>query len=470
MDSPLAALHRSFDPEAFRSDGHRLIDQLADHLARCAARALPVLPWRALAEQRAVWAIPAAPGRDPVAALAEFARASNQLHHPGFCGHQVATPWPGAALADLVSALLNNGMAVQEMSPAATAIECNVVRWMCGALGLGAQADGSLVSGGSLGNLTALLGARQALAGAAPASELAILASDQAHYSVARAAHVLGLGAGGVVGVPVDAGFRLDPNALPAACAEARRRGRRPIAVVASVCSTATGSFDPLAEIADFCAREGLWLHADGAHGASAALSPKYRHLLAGSERADSVVWDAHKLLLMPSLVTGVLFRDGARADAVFVQDAPYLFARQARADTQDLGVRTFECTRPTHALKVWLALATLGEAVLAAHVEATFDLARRFAERIAAAPDFELAIAPQANIVCFRHLPRGGADLDAHQTRVRRAVVARGGFYLVQATLRGATWLRTTLANPRTTEADLDELLAAVRDAARGA
>lgn len=198
---------------------------------------------------------------------------------PRYVGHQVSAPLPQAALASLASALLNNGMAVYEMGPVATGMERAVLGWLASRLGLPASADGVLTSGGSVGNLTGLLAARNARAGfgiwkagAQAGPPLAVLVSEEAHYSVRRAAQLMGLGEAGAVRVETDARYRLRPEALDAALAAATREGRRVFAVVASACSTATGAFDPLDQVADFCEPQGLWLHVDAAHGGSAAL------------------------------------------------------------------------------------------------------------------------------------------------------------------------------------------------------
>ena len=459
-----------YDPDAFRALGHQFLDQLADHLAATRDAGSKVLRWQE--PQDKLKSLPPLDGHsDPTAPLHLLQRLlaeSNKLHHPRFVGHQVNPPLPLAALLGLVAGLLNNGMAVYEMGPLQTAMEQRVVDWMCQKLGYPATADGVLTSGGSIGNLTALLAARQAMPGDAwqhGMQQGAVLVSEQAHYCIDRAVRILGLGQDGVVRVPVDSQFRLRADALPAALQQAAARGRTVFAVVASACSTATGSFDPLPQIADFCRDHGLWLHADGAHGASYCLSPKHRHLLTGIERTDSVAWDAHKLLLMPALITGVLFRDGRRSYAPFAQEAGYLFAPEPRP--HDRGQRTLECTKRAMGSLLYTSLQTLGEAPFVQFLDHTMFLAAEFTAMLEAAPDFELACRPQANIVCFRHLPAGGGDLDAHNRAVRERLLRDGRFYVVQATLPEGVYLRTTLINPRTTVDDLRELLDVIRELA---
>lgn len=477
VPDPLAA---AFDPEAFRELGHRLVERLADYLAGATSGPPPdvmrVLPWRDPDDAALEWQALLGEAGDPAELLARFQDEGNHLHHPRYAGHQVTVPLPGAALANLACSLLNNATAVYEMSPVGTATERAAVQWLAARLGWDVQADGILTSGGSLGNLTALLAARQAAAGydvwtegEAGGLPLAVLVGAESHYSVARSLAVMGLGRHGVVRVPVDAHYRLDPAALEPVCRQTVADGRKPIAVVASSCSTATGAFDPLEPIAEFCAKHGLWLHVDGAHGASAALSGKYRHLLAGVERADSVVWDAHKMMMIPACCTAVLYRDGLHSYQAFAQEASYLLHRgDPRDEWYNLCSRTFECTKPTMSVPLYLAIASYGAEVFDAYVTGRFDLGRRFGELLAAEPGFELPVAPECNIVCFRWRPAGfsGERLDALQAAIRRRILESGAFYLVQTRLPTGVHLRAVLMNPFTTEGDLVELMRLVAEA----
>jgi L-2,4-diaminobutyrate decarboxylase len=472
-------VREAFDPETFRSEARALVDVLAAHLASANAREPSVLPWREPTEALPSWTSlldDANTGHgNAVAILARVVRESNHLHHPCYVGHQVTSPLPASALADLVTSMLNNGQGIFEMGPAGVPIERATVLWLAKRLGLPPGADGVFTSGGSLGNLTALLAARQACAGqdawtmgAHAGPPLAVLASVEAHYSVRRAVQVMGWGAEGAWPVPVDERFRMRPDALEEAQRAAERAGRKVIGVVASACSTATGAFDPLGPIADYCAPRKLWLHVDGAHGAAVALSPKYAHLVAGIERADSVVCDAHKLMLVPSLATAVLFRDRQRSYGAFAQEASYIFAAAAEdVAWKDPALRTLECTKRMMALPLFVTLASMGPCAIGAYIEEMIERARSFADMVRDAPDFELAIEPECNIVCFRWVTNTGAQSADIQTRLRERVVRSGKYYLVQTTLPMGTFLRVTIINPRTTDDDLLGLLQAVRDAA---
>ncbi len=472
------ALAAAYDPEQFRREGHALIDVLAGYLAHAGSRQMPVLPVA-----------------DPAALCQEYARDFNEaepaeladfvagalervthLHHPRYIGHQVTAPLPEAALLELVSALSNNGAAVFEMGTLEVAMERALVRFMSDAVGFGASADGVFTSGGSAGNLTALLALRQAKAGAdvwrngIGGEQPCVLVSEQAHYSVKRALQIIGFGEAGVELVPADERFKLRPELLPEAKRRAEARGRKVIGVAASSGSTATGAYDPLQPVAAFCEQHGLWLHVDGAHGASAALSPKLRALLAGVERADSLVWDAHKMLLMPALATAVLFREGARSYEPFAQSASYLFGDvHPEEEWYNLASRTLECTKRWMALPLYATLRRRGAGFFATYIEHMVELAAAFAAMLREAPDFELAVEPESNIVCFRYIPRRVAsepvELDRLQNYVRRRLLESGHFYLVQTRLPRGLYLRTTLINPLTSETDLSELMRAVRE-----
>jgi L-2,4-diaminobutyrate decarboxylase len=477
-----------YDPELFRRHGHKVVDALAAYLDSALAGELPVLSLHAPLElaQEYGGSLPLDSADDADGevsrCLAQIIGQSIHLHHPGYVGHQLPPVLPLAALADLISSLLNNSVAVYEMAQAGTQIERQVIRWLCASVGWGQDSDGVLTSGGSLGNLTALLAARNhATQGSAwrqglhAGPPLALLVSDQAHYSLARAAGVLGLGQESVVTIPTDSCFRADVSALANLYRRTAQEGKKVIAIVASAGTTATGSFDPLREMGEFCHEKGVWFHVDGAHGASALFSEKYRSLTQGIELASSLVWDMHKMLFTPSLVTAVLFRHRRDSYGAFAQEASYLFARRPEEADFDLALRTLECTKRTLGIKLWLALRVHGAKTLGEMVTRTFDLAREFAALLKAQPDFELATEPACNILCFRHvraaltrLANAAEKLDAHQVHLREKVVASGKYFLVQTVLRNRVYLRTTLMNPRTTIGDLEGLIQVIRDTSK--
>ncbi len=409
--------------------------------------------------------------------LRRYLESTTRLHHPAFLAHQVAVPHPAGALASLIDGFTNNAMAIYEMGPAAAAIEFFVINWMLEKVGWppapsprqaaegGGHGGGVLTHGGSLANLTALLAARARLAPqtwkeGAPA-DLALMAPAESHYSIARAAGIMGIGRDAIYELAVDGNGRVIPDGLGPVFQRVRDDGRRPFALVANACSTAVGIYDPLSEIGLACRERGVWLHVDGAHGASALVSPALRHLLTGMELADSVVWDAHKLMRTPTLCAAVLVKDARTLDGAFEQEASYLFHDKEQPGF-DFIHRTVECTKAGLGLRFFAVLAALGERGLADYVERQFALASEAYSYISGQPGFECPAQPQANILCFRIV--GGDDL---QLSIRNALISRGSHYLSTAELNGRRYLRLTFMSPATTMRDVVGLVELVRDLA---
>ncbi len=459
-------LEAAFDPEAFRYLGHRVVDLLTDHLLSAGAREGNVVRAAEPEQEFQYWTakMQEDPGT-PFEFLSEFLKRAISLHHPRYLGHQVCPPVPVAALAGLVSELLNNGMAVYEMGPSATALERWIIDRTATLLGM-PKGGGFLTSGGTLGMTTALLAARAsqirnaAESGTEP--KWAIMASSEAHYCSARAAHVMGWGKEGFVTVPVDERFKMRVDLLDEIFERTVATGRTPIVVVGSACTTSTGSYDDLNGIADFCARRGLWFHVDGAHGAAVAFCPELRSLLAGIERADSVVLDFHKLLLTPALATAVIFKNASCSSIAFEQQAQSLWDASRQGEWYNVGRRSFECTKLSMSLKIAAIWRAHGEEVFAENLRCVHSNASRFAEILEESGQCEIAVRPESNIVCFRLKTPGMGieEANALHRRIRAAIVCQGDFYIVQTILLGQVWLRSALMNPFTDEGDLRALL----------
>jgi L-2,4-diaminobutyrate decarboxylase len=443
------------------------VDLLADHVAEARAGLGPATlrpdPDALAAELELVRWIK--DGGMDAAALAEwlprYLDTTVRLHHPGSMAHQVAVPSTGAAVADLIHGATNNPMAIYEMGAAGATIEREVVRWMLDKVGFGRDSGaGVLTHGGSLANLTALLAAR---ARAAPdawrkgvPADLALLAPPSVHYSVPRAAAILGLGEEAVIELEVDELERIRPERLEAALERCTAAGRRPMALVAPACATSTGLFDDLRAIGAFCAEHGIWLHVDAAHGASALLSERHRQLLDGIELGDSVVWDAHKLLRTSGLCAAVLVRHGPDLPAAFRQSGAYLFNGEESVGF-DLLDRALETTKTTLGLKLFLSLAWEGERGLGEYVASRFDVARRFHELLAREPDVTCPYVPESNILCFR-------IGDGDQLALRERVLTGQRLHIGSTTIGGKRYLRLVVTAPDTGEAALRELLRALR------
>jgi L-2,4-diaminobutyrate decarboxylase len=452
------------------------VTRLACRLANLAARELtrvggPVRAPDCLAKTKSLLRRRVTP--EKISSLVEdIVQASLHLCHPRFAAQQVAAPVPAAALVESVVAALNNSLAVWEMSPAGTAIDRDLFSRFKRLFGYPETAEGSMVPGGGFANLTALLAARAKLAPRAweeGGARIAVLAGAQTHYSVSRAAGILGLGSRAVFTIPLDGLFRTDASQTPEVFRTARRAGFRKFVLIATCGSTPTGSCDDLAAFARLARREGAWLHVDAAHGGGLAFSRRYRQLLRGIERADSLAFDPHKMLFMPLATGAVLVRDGRNLRNAFEQNAPYLFAGPPRP-YPDIGPFTIACSQRFDALKVWLTWKAYGDALWDEIVTHTCEVARCAYEYCARSKVLVPLHEPQTNILCFRlrKPPRDGNVSDRLHFAIKEAVNASGRAYISSTVLDGRRVFRIVVMNPRTTARDIEAILKEVEAAAR--
>ena len=392
----------------------------------------------------------------------------NRFYHPRYAGHQVSPPLPAAIWTEPLIAALNQSLAVAEMSPVATVLEHRVMTWMCELAGFGADAGGTLTSGGTEATFTALLAARAAAlpdawAKGVGADPPVVVCGEHAHYAVSRAIAQLGLGLDNAVVIHSRHG-RMDTEALALTLGQLADQGRRVMAVVATAGTTATGSFDELEAIGPLCHEHGVWLHVDGAHGASALLSERHRERLRGLAFARSIAWDPHKMMLLPLSAGVLLVRDEQDLDAAFAQRAPYLFTGEENARQWDQGPRSFQCSRRADVLKLWVAFQRYGVRTLGAIYDQQCDLARAMHAQLTDHPHFEPLHEPESNILCFRWIgdgSHGDEALDAFNRELRESYNRSGDGWITATTLGARRVLRVTIMNPRTTETDLAEIIA---------
>lgn len=459
-----SSLQNAFSPDYFRQHAHSLVDIMADYLEQAQSGSLEtVIPYQDPEESLAFWQDDYEQGQgDIVDFFTKTIQYSTHLHHPRYMGHQVTPPVPVAALAGLLTGMLNNGMAVYEMGLVSNPLERILSELLAKKIGFDTHASGLLTSGGTLANLTALLAARAAITDVweeGNTAKLAVMVSEEAHYCIDRAARIMGMGSEGIIEVPTNERFQLRTDLLEPYYQEATDKGLRVIAVIGSACSTSTGSYDDLEAIAAFARKHKLWFHADGAHGGAVVFSDKYKPLVKGLDLADSVVIDWHKMLMAPALITAVIFKRNDDAFKTFQQKAQYLWANQHSKDWFNSGKRTFECTKLMMSVKVYAILKAHGEQIFTDNVEYLYDLGKTLASLIKARPNFELALEPESNIVCFR-LKTTSGSLNEFNAGIRKKLLEEGKFYIVQTTLADKLYLRVSLMNPLTTEADLIALL----------
>ncbi|MEM0931506.1 MAG: aminotransferase class I/II-fold pyridoxal phosphate-dependent enzyme [Bacteroidota bacterium] len=405
----------------------------------------------------------------------EILKRTTHTHNPKYVGHQVGVTAPITLLTGMLSNLLNNGMAVYEMGMSPNAIERIVTEKLCKAIGYDSPSGGFLTSGGTLANLTALLSARKAKVphdvwNLGHAQPLGIMVCEEAHYCVDRAAKIMGLGKKGIIKVPANRNFAIDVEQLETYYQRSIAKGIRIFAIVGSAPSTATGAYDDLEAIQQFAEKYNLWFHVDGAHGGAAIFSEKYTHLLKGAEKSDSMVIDGHKMMMMPTITTALLYRNKKHADHTFSINADYLLSETEEDEWYNSGRRTFECTKTMMCLHWYVLLKVYGEKVFDTYVTRQYDLGKEFEKLLLKEPDFEIATSPMSNILCFRYTDSNLSqeDLNEINAKVRQALLEDGEFYLVQTKLRGTLYLRTTLMNPFTTREHLESLLKKIRTHAK--
>lgn len=483
--TPSQRIAAAFSPDNIRLLGGKLIDLLSDHFQAVESSSKSVLNWN---EPRANIAragaiLDEADSTTDLAArfeslIEEMLARGHNLHDPRYIGHQVPAPVPLAGLFDALGAMTNQVMAIYEMGPWGTSVERSLVERLGIRIGWAPGEFAGLVThGGSLGNLTALLTARNVAMGDAwelgvttKGERPVILAQADSHYSVSRAAGIIGIGSGQVLKVGLDEQRRMDPQKLDELLAVLRSRSVPVVAVSACACATPIGAFDPLDQIAEVCKRHEVWLHVDAAHGGAALLSRKYRHLLRGIGQVDSLVWDAHKMMFVPALCAFVFYRNAQHRLETFRQDAGYLFDPSVPELAEfDSGTSTIECTKRAATYGLWGTWALFGEALFEDMVDVTFDLTREFHDRLLAEPDFEPLHEPQCNILAFRYVPPAlqdapEEDIARFLLTLRRELIRSGEFYIVQAKIGGRQALRVTIINPLTKTEHLEGLIEAVQ------
>jgi len=397
--------------------------------------------------------------------------------HPRFFGYVASPSTPIGAYGDLIASALNANITCWRSGPAGTEVERMVVRWLGSLINYDRDARGLLTSGGSMANMIALLVANRRKAGAAVSrsglwnsgSPMTVYASSEVHMSIAKAADILGFGRDYVREIKCDDRQRMRVDQLREKIEADRRAGLRGFCVVGSAGTTNTGVVDPLSEIATVAAEFDLWFHVDGAYGAPGILDERKKHLFAGLELADSVSLDPHKWLYVPVDAGCLLFRDDSAAKATFSTDEADYIKTHGYVDEEafafwDYGV---ELSRRFRALKIWLTLQYYGRRRIADAISEDISLAEYLGEVVSNADDFELLAPVELSICCFRYIS-SEADLDKLNERIMERVQKGGRAYLSNATVNGHFALRACITNFRTTKTDIDETVAAIRDAAK--
>ena len=383
---------------------------------------------------------------------------------------------PAALAADWLASALDNNAGLWISSPLGSRLEQVAIGWLKELFALPSDWAGVLTTGATMSNFTALAAARQwwgeqhgtdiAVRGMSGLAQVPVFASGFVHASVRKALSMLGVGHQRVQVLSGDPTGRLDLDALERML---RSLGGKPAIVIATAGEVNAGGFDPIADVAELAHHNHAWLHVDGAFGLFARVSPITAELARGVEAADSVIADGHKWLNVPYDCGFAFVRDGRLLTTVFGMGAPYF--PTAEAEHPDFTYLGPEMSRRARSLAVWATLAAYGRSGYRRMVERHIGLAKRVADQIRSANDFELLEEPRLNVVCFRYRPPGVADADVDELnrRLGQAIIDDGRVYFGTTVYAGNVAFRPAISNWRTTETDVDAILPISRELGSG-
>ena len=464
-------------PGEFRAWGHRFVDWVSDYLERIDE--YPVVARVKPGEVRDALDPKAPVAGEPVDALLRdfesvILPGVTHWNHPSFFGYFAVSGSGPGILGELLAAALNVNAMLWKSSPAATELEEVVLGWLRDFIGLPPEFAGAINDTASTSTFLALAAARErglpearetGLAGAPPGT---VYTSREAHSSVLKAVHAIGLGREGVRAIATVPGRAMDPAALAAAINHDVTSGLRPLAVVATIGTTSTTAVDPVGAIAEIARSRGLWLHVDAAYAGPAAALPELRHHFTGWERADSVVINPHKWLFTPVDCSVLYVRNPAELRAAFSLVPSYL--ETAETGVSHLMDHGLALGRRFRSLKLWFVMRYFGQeglrVILARHV----DMARRLAAAVDREAGWERWRPSPFSLVVLRRSPAGvrGRERDALNTAIMDRVNDSGAAFLSPTQIDGETWLRCAIGNIHTTERHVDAAWEALRGAAR--
>ena len=471
------------DAATFRELGHALVDRIAEHFETLRDRPVgaddsPTEIQRMLDADAPLPEEGEAPGEVLRSASDVLFGHSRFNAHPRFFGYITASPAPIGILGDLLASAINPNVGAWILSPVATEIERQTVRWMAQLIGFPDTCGGLLVSGGNMANFVCFLAARAAAAEwavreggmrAPDARTLRVYGSAETHTWIQKAADLAGLGTESIRWIPVDGQQRMDVAALRRTIAEDRAAGDVPMCVIATAGSVSTGAVDPIDELADVCEAEDIWLHIDGAYGGFAAAVPSQAARFRGLERADSIAVDPHKWLYAPLEAGCAMVRDPDALRRAFAYHPPYYHFGVEATNLVDFGPQN---SRGFRALKVWLGLRQAGRSGAVRMIADDIRLSERMFAAADAHPDLE-ALTQDLSIATFRFVPaewrdrRSDADVAERLDTLNRELLARlersGEVFVSNAIVNGRFALRACIVNFNTTDADVDAIPAIV-------
>ncbi|MDR1369504.1 MAG: hypothetical protein LBJ72_05165 [Dysgonamonadaceae bacterium] len=401
------------------------------------------------------------------------------VYSTGYMGRQFSGVVPLAGIFDLVSSISNQPASFYEAGQLPNVAEQIMSTELNRFIGFeDKQFTMVSTSGGSLANLTALLAARNdklpgVWSNGMPAGVRdgipAIAISEDAHYSITRAAGILGIGESRIIRLPVNRAGQIRAEKVQAILDEARAGGLNVFCLVASAGTTSMGAFDPIEELSGIAKKNDMWLHVDGAHGGGLLVSDKFRYRLKGIENADSLTWDAHKMLFVPAPCSLLFYKNKEKSYGAFKQEASYVFEDHADIYSEYEGAeKNFECTKRPSIMNLWLLWAMHGKALFAEKIGYLCRLCRDAYELLNEEPDFEIIHEPECNILCFRYKPQNMQEyiIPDFQIQIRNRIRSNGMFFISKVNIHGETALRAVFMNHEIKSAHFRLLLEQIRQA----
>lgn len=471
-----------FDQDVFREYAEIVLGKLGAYLADRHVRGLKMVDPHELTESARQLMTEnhqsfSQPDRERFEKLIDlYIQTGIQVHSPGYMGRQFSGIMPLAGAIDMIGSIVNQPASFYEAGQLPNVAERIMAKEFNRFIGWDEERfDMVSTSGGALGNLTAILAARndryadiwekgynnlQAIP--------AIAVSEECHYSVSRAAGILGIGEHQLVRLPIDAQRRIRADVAEDVLAAAKNRGLDVFCLVASAGTTSVGAIDPLDQLAAIAQKRGLWLHVDGAHGGSALVSDHLRPRLNGLSLADSFIVDAHKMLFVPTACTLLFYKNREKAYKAFKQEASYVFEKDVdnRAAAFDSAGKNFECTKRPAIVNLWAMWALYGQSVFSQKIDYLVDLAQAFYDFLATQDDFQVIHAPELNIVCFRYFPGAmcASAFSQLQDAIRNTINQNNEFFVSKVDLDGVTAIRVVFMNHLITEEHYTALVSEIR------
>lgn len=456
-----------FEPSLFRKHAEIVISQLEKYLADSSIRGLTLVNPSSLLKTAKSLMTNEQDDIQPLdteklkSIVDLYIKTGIQVHSPGFMGRQFSGVVPLAGIFDLVNSIVNQPSSFYEAGQLPNVAE----RIMANKLNrfIGYDKDNFTMittSGGSLANLTALLAARNdklpnvwstGMLALDKNNIPAIAVSEDVHYSVTRAAGILGIGENQIIRLPVNESKQINIDKVQKTLDSAKRDGFNVFCMVASAGTTSIGAFDPIDELADIAKENNIWLHVDGSHGASLLVSNKLQHKLKGIEKADSLAWDAHKMMFVPSPCSLLFYKNKEKSYGAFHQEASYVFEKQSDIYTEyDSAEKNFECTKRPMIMNLWVLWALYGRALFSNKIDYLCQLCTDAYWLLNDELDFELIHQPEANIFCFRYKPLNGQNINIpdFQVKIRNRVRENGMFFISKVDINNETALRVVFMN----------------------